>query len=72
VALVTVIDGPGVGNKLLVSPDEPTLGTLGGPELDRIAARDALAELEAGRSGIRHYGPAARPLLKTSPARRRS
>jgi xanthine dehydrogenase accessory factor len=57
VALVTVIDGPGVGNKLLVSPDEPTIGTLGGDELDRIAARDALGELEAGRSGIRHYGP---------------
>ena len=31
--------------------------SLGDPELDRIVARDALAELEAGRSGIRHYGP---------------
>ena len=57
VALVTVIDGPGVGGKLLVTPDGEPLGTLGNPELDRIATRDALAELEAGRSGIRHYGP---------------
>jgi len=57
VALVTVIDGPGVGNKLLVAPDSEPTGTLGSPELDRIAARDALGELEAGRSGIRHYGP---------------
>jgi xanthine dehydrogenase accessory factor len=57
VALVTVVEGPGVGNKLLVSPGRPTLGSLGHPELDRIAGRDAAGELEAGRSGVRHYGP---------------
>ncbi len=57
VALVTVIDGPHVGGKLLVETDAAT-GTLGDPELDRVAARDARAELEAGRSGVRHYGPA--------------
>ncbi len=58
-ALATVIDGTGArtGAKLLVVPDESPLGTLGHPELDRIVARDALAELEAGRSGVRHYGP---------------
>src|SRR5690606_21710958 len=57
VALVTVIDGLQAGAKLLVRPDAETLGTLGDPELDRVAHRDALAELEAGRSGVRHYGP---------------
>ena len=57
VALVTVIDGIGVGNKLLITPTDPPEGTLGNAELDRIATRDALAELEAGRSGIRNYGP---------------
>ena len=57
VALVTVIDGPGVGGKLLVRPDHEPIGTLGDDELDRVAHRDALAELEAGRSGVRHYGP---------------
>jgi xanthine dehydrogenase accessory factor len=57
VALATVIDGPQVGAKLLVEPDRPPLGTLGHPELDRVVARDALAELEAARSGVRHYGP---------------
>jgi xanthine dehydrogenase accessory factor len=57
VALVTIIDGPGVGRKLLVTTDGPPLGSLGSAELDRIAARDALGELEAGRSGVRHYGP---------------
>ena len=56
-ALATVIDGPFVGGKLLVIADGPALGSLGHPELDRIVARDALAELEAGRSGVRHYGP---------------
>lgn len=55
--LVTVIDGPGVGGKLLLGPDLAPIGSLGHPELDRIVARDALAELEAGRSGVRHYGP---------------
>ena len=57
VALVTVIDGGAVGAKLLVRPDLPPLGSLGHDELDRVAHRDALAELEAGRSGVRHYGP---------------
>ena len=57
VALVTVIDGGEVGAKLLVRPDHVPLGSLGHDELDRVAHRDALAELEAGRSGVRHYGP---------------
>lgn len=57
VALVTVVDGAGVGSKLLVAPNIAAAGSLGSSELDRIAARDALGELEAGRSGVRHYGP---------------
>ncbi|MEO5722722.1 MAG: XdhC/CoxI family protein [Ilumatobacteraceae bacterium] len=58
VGLATVIEGPNIGAKMLIVPREPAQGSLGHPELDRIVARDALAELEAGRSGIRHYGPA--------------
>jgi len=58
VALVTVIDGEHVGAKLLVTTDgADALGSLGHPELDRVVARDALAELEAARSGVRSYGP---------------
>ncbi|HET9601032.1 MAG TPA: XdhC/CoxI family protein [Acidimicrobiales bacterium] len=57
VALATVIDGPHVGSKLLVHPDAAARGDLGHPELNRVVARDALAELEAGRTGVRHYGP---------------
>ncbi len=57
VALITVINGPHVGANLLVSPGNDTLGTLGNDELDRIVARDALGEIEAGRTSVRHYGP---------------
>lgn len=57
VALATVIEGARIGAKLLVIPDGEPMGSLGHPELDRVVARDALAELEAGRSGVRHYGP---------------
>lgn len=57
VALATVIEGTDVGAKLLVVPDGEAVGTLGHPELDRVVRRDALAELEAARSGVRNYGP---------------
>lgn len=57
VALATVVDGPHVGAKLLVTTTDLPVGDLGDPELTRIVARDAVAELEAGRSGIRSYGP---------------
>jgi xanthine dehydrogenase accessory factor len=56
VALATVLDGPHVGAKLLVQPSAAPEGTLGHPDLDRVVGRDALAELEAGRTGVRHYG----------------
>jgi xanthine dehydrogenase accessory factor len=54
------VAGP-LGAKLLVTLDpdgRPIIsGSLGDPDLDRVVARDSLAELDAGRSGIRHYGP---------------
>lgn len=56
VALATVVEGPAIGAKLLVEPDEPALGSLGDPDLDRVVARDALAELAAGLTSTRHYG----------------
>ena len=57
VALITVVDGPGAGSKLLLGADGSALGTLGNDDLDRVVVRDAAGELDAGRSGIRHYGP---------------
>jgi xanthine dehydrogenase accessory factor len=55
-ALATIVAGPGVGAKLLVAPDAAPIGTLGDPDLDRVVARDALGELEAGTTVTRHYG----------------
>jgi xanthine dehydrogenase accessory factor len=43
VALATIIEGPGVGAKLLVARVdgvEKVIGSLGHPELDRVVARD--------------------------------
>src|SRR5882724_7503753 len=49
VTLVTVVDGAGLGGKMLVR-ERAVLGTLGDAHLDRVVARDALGELEAGLS----------------------
>jgi xanthine dehydrogenase accessory factor len=57
IALVTVIEGIGVGGKLLVRPGAEPVGTLGNPDLDRVVLRDAVGELAAGTTGVRHYGP---------------
>ena len=59
VSLATVIEGPDeqIGAKLLVRPDQPVMGSLGDPDLDRVVARDAIGELAAGITATRHYGP---------------
>lgn len=57
VALVSVIDGPNIGAMMMVAPHSTTQGSLGNAELDRVVARDAQGELEAGRTSVRHYGP---------------
>lgn len=60
VALAEVIEGPAdaLGSKLVVRPGPPVeiLGSLGNPDLDRVAGRDALGELAAGITVTRHYG----------------
>lgn len=57
VALVTVVEGPNLGAKLVVEPDKDPVGTLGDPDLDRVVVRDTLGELASGLTGTRHYGP---------------
>jgi xanthine dehydrogenase accessory factor len=64
VALATIIEtseeyADRLGAKLLIRPgdDAPIDGTLGDPDLDRVVARDARGELEAGITVTRHYGP---------------
>jgi xanthine dehydrogenase accessory factor len=50
-----------------VRPGYPADGSLGNEALDRVAARDALAELEAGRTGVRHYGNEGQANPETQP-----
>lgn len=57
IALATVVEGPGVGAKMLIEPDTEPRGSLGNDDLDRVVLRDAVGELSAGTTGIRHYGP---------------
>jgi len=57
VALITVVEGPGTGSKVLVGDGMEPVGTLGNDDLDRVVLRDAVGELAAGTSGVRHYGP---------------
>ncbi len=57
IALATVVEGPGVGAKILVGADGEPEGTLGNDDLDRVVLRDVVGELAAGTSGIRRYGP---------------
>lgn len=56
VALATVIAGVGKGARLLVRPGREVLGSLGNSELDEVATRDVLGELELGQTCVRHYG----------------
>ncbi len=60
-ATVTAVGGEALGrtalgDKIVAWPDGRSLGSLGDPELDRIAKRDALAALERGVIVTRHYG----------------
>jgi xanthine dehydrogenase accessory factor len=57
VALATVTEGQSIGAKLLARPNQPQMGSLGDPDLDRVVSRDALGELESGLTSTRHYGP---------------
>src|SRR5262245_10965093 len=56
VVLATVTAGAHLGAKLLTRPDGTATGTLGDTDLDRVVARDARGELQAGLTSTRHYG----------------
>jgi xanthine dehydrogenase accessory factor len=55
VAIVTVVGGPQVGSKLLVTTEEH-VGTMGNADLDRAVIEAARGMLEGGQTGMRHYG----------------
>src|SRR5215218_1685087 len=56
VAMATVIEGPGMGSKLLVAPEDH-VGTAGNRELDKAVLEAARGLLEGGRTETRHFGP---------------
>jgi xanthine dehydrogenase accessory factor len=56
VALITEVQGPKPGAKVLAS-DETVLGSLGDPDLDRVATQKALDMLQHGAISTVHYGP---------------
>src|SRR3954471_11966375 len=60
IVLATVTAGPNLGAKLLARPvpggAPVVMGTLGDPDLDRVVTSDALCELDAGLTSVRHYG----------------
>jgi xanthine dehydrogenase accessory factor len=56
VAMATVIEGPGKGGKLLVSPDDYE-GELVNVGLEEAVVEAARGMLEGGQTGSRHYGP---------------
>ena len=60
VALATVVDGPHTGAAMLIGAGDRR-GALGDHELERVVERDGRAELDAGRSTLRHYGPHGQP-----------
>ncbi|HST84297.1 MAG TPA: XdhC/CoxI family protein [Kineosporiaceae bacterium] len=65
VALATMISGPAAGSTLLVGSgadldgtlEQPSVGSLGDSELDRVVTRDAAGELAIGSTRVRRYGP---------------
>jgi xanthine dehydrogenase accessory factor len=56
VAIATLVEGPGLGGKLLVTPEDHA-GTVGNEDLDRAVVEAARGMLEGGRTGMTHFGP---------------
>jgi xanthine dehydrogenase accessory factor len=56
VAIATLVEGPGLGGKLLVTPEDHA-GTVGNEDLDRAVVEAAGGMLESGRTGMTHFGP---------------
>jgi len=56
VAIATLIEGAGIGGKILVSPEDH-VGTAGNEELDRAVVEAARGMLEGGRTDTIHLGP---------------
>ncbi len=55
-AVATVVDGPRIGGKILITPEDH-VGSSGDGELDRAIIEAARGMLEGGRTGTIHFGP---------------
>jgi xanthine dehydrogenase accessory factor len=55
-AVATVVEGSGIGGKILVTLEDHT-GTAGNDDLDRAIVEAARGMLEGGRTGTIHFGP---------------
>lgn len=55
--LVTVVDGPGTGDEVLLVEGGAPVGHLADPDLHRVALRDAEGALASGATTVRRYGP---------------
>ncbi|RZI53812.1 MAG: XdhC family protein [Pseudonocardia sp.] len=55
VAIATVVDGIGIGRRLIVRPTDRS-GTLGTAHLDDVVTSDVRTILDQGATTIRHYG----------------
>ncbi len=56
IALATVVRGAQLAASVLVELDGTVLGEIPDEDLQRVVVRDALGELAAARTGVRHYG----------------
>ncbi len=56
VAIATLVEGPGLGGKLLVTPED-NAGTAGNEDLDRAIVEAARGMLEGGRTDTVRFGP---------------
>ncbi|MDP1807659.1 MAG: XdhC family protein [Acidimicrobiales bacterium] len=54
--LVTVVEGPGVGDEVLLVEGQEPAGHLADPDLDRVVLRDAEGALASGATAVRRYG----------------
>ncbi|MEO7571053.1 MAG: XdhC family protein, partial [Acidimicrobiales bacterium] len=56
VVLATVVEGPGIGDKLLLVEGSQPVGGLADADLQRVVLRDADASLAAASTSVRRYG----------------
>lgn len=57
VALVTMIEGPALGTRMLVGTGRAAVGSFDDRRLDDAIERDAPGHTDSGHYGTRHYGP---------------